>query len=231
MEDLLCWQSKFELCFYSKKLLNKITLLNNQTINKVDLNEIKKAIYYAKKHHGDQKRDSGEPYYSHPLEVAFNVADYCFKTNILVTSILHDILEDTNITEELVKYIFGSQIAEQVESLTRVKPNGKITSAKIIELLCLQNKHELLLIKIFDRIHNMETLEAKPLDVQEKITLETLKNFLPMIAYYSLFELEKKIGDLCYKIRSKCFKPNNMLHHFDLEENYQILFQVFQNIK
>ena len=231
MDDLNCWQSKFEFCPYSDKLISKIILLNKQTDNKVDLNEVKKAIYYAKKYHAEQKRNSGEPYYTHPIIVATMVVNFCFKTDILVTSILHDLLEDTNIKKEQIKYIFSSKIAENVENLTRIKPDGKITSSKIVELLWIQNKHELLLIKFFDRIHNMQTLEAKSLEKQEKITLETLRYFLPLVAFYSLFDLEKEFGDLCYKIRSKYFEPEHINHHFDLEENYQILSQVAQNIK
>jgi len=94
MNDLTVWSSKFESCCYSERLLTKLSLINETSKYKIDLLEIKKAIYYAKKYHGTQKRQSGELYYSHPIEVAFNVADHCFKTDILVTSILHDTIED-----------------------------------------------------------------------------------------------------------------------------------------
>ena len=87
MKDLNCWQSKFISCPYSDKLINKIISLNKTTNRTVDVNEIKKAVYYAKKYHGTQKRDSGEPYYSHPLEVAYMVSDYLFRTDIIITSI------------------------------------------------------------------------------------------------------------------------------------------------
>ena len=72
MKDLNLWRSKFELCSYSNRLINKIILLN-EVNNNVDLNEVKKAIYYARKYHGQQKRETGEPYYSHPLEVAYSI--------------------------------------------------------------------------------------------------------------------------------------------------------------
>ena len=68
MKDINCWEAKFEACIYSDKLLNKLLLLNKQASNKIDFTEVRKAIYYAKKYHGAQKRQSGEPYYSHPLE-------------------------------------------------------------------------------------------------------------------------------------------------------------------
>lgn len=232
MKDFNCWQSKFILCSYSDRLINKIINLNKITKNTIDINEIKKAIYYAKKYHGEQKRDSGEPFYSHPLAVAEMLLDhYCFSAELLVTSILHDVLEDTIITQETLENIFGAKIAENVESLTRIKSYGKISAAKIVELLTLKNKQELLLVKLFDRLHNMQTLGVKSIKKQNKIATETLKNFLPLATYFSWLELEKKIGDLCYEVRSKHFAASDMLDYFDLEENYQLLSQVAQNIK
>jgi len=162
MEDLKCWQTKFKFCDYSERLLIKLGLLNKIKTPKVDILEIKKAIYYAKKYHGDQKRQSGEPYYMHPLEVAYKIANYCFKTDILVTSILHDTLEDTELTIDMIDIIFGSNIANQVEGLTRIKAYGKISAAEIVRTLLRQHKDDLLLIKYFDREHNMQTINAKP---------------------------------------------------------------------
>ena len=79
---------------YSNRLLSKLLLLNAKAQEPIDISEIKKAIYYAKKYHGIQMRQSGEPYYSHPIEVAYQIADYKFTTDVLVTSILHDTLID-----------------------------------------------------------------------------------------------------------------------------------------
>ena len=95
MKDINCWEEKFKACVYSDKLLAKLLRLNEKTQIKTNINEVKKAIFYAKKYHGDQKRLTGEPYYSHPLEVASLVSNYIGRTDIIVTSILHDTLEDT----------------------------------------------------------------------------------------------------------------------------------------
>ncbi|MCC8400129.1 MAG: HD domain-containing protein, partial [Rickettsia endosymbiont of Platyusa sonomae] len=115
MEDIGNWQAKFEYCEYSAKLLGKLSLLNKKVTDPVDINEIIKAIYYAKKYHGSQMRQSGEPYYSHPIEIAYMVAQYTaqeihqlFKTEMIVTSLLHDTIEDTTLTEEMIARIFGS---------------------------------------------------------------------------------------------------------------------------
>src|SRR5688572_12406173 len=102
MDDIHEWQEKFESCIYSDSLLLKIASKNHQANQPVDISEIKKAIYYARKYHGTQSRKSGEPYYSHPLNVAFMIIDYLFKTNVVVVSILHDTLEDTTLTYDML---------------------------------------------------------------------------------------------------------------------------------
>ena len=82
MEDLSRWKEKFEECIYAKKLLDKLKYLNTKVANMIDLEEIKKAIYYARKYHGSQMRKSGDTYYSHPIEVAIMVAEFTvFKRN------------------------------------------------------------------------------------------------------------------------------------------------------
>ena len=81
MEDIHCWHTKFEPCYYSVRLIDKITKLNISASEQIDLTEVKKAIFYAKKYHGNQRRKSGEPYYSHPLEVAYMAADYLLNLN------------------------------------------------------------------------------------------------------------------------------------------------------
>ena len=201
MNDINCWESKFETCFYSDRLLDKILNLNNTLQDKIDITEIKKAIYYAKKYHGKQKRQSGEPYYSHPLKVAEMVSNY--KTTILVTSILHDTLEDTELTKEMINHIFSPIIAKNVEYLTRVKADQKISAAKIIEYLWINKQTDLLLIKLLDRIHNLQTIKVKSRENINKILEETMQKFISLSMYLKSvipkINLENKITNLCYK--------------------------------
>ncbi|SPM46204.1 (p)pGpp hydrolase [Orientia tsutsugamushi] len=111
--------------FYSESLLNKLFETNARFNTKIDLDKVEKAIFYAQKYHGQQKRDTGELYYTHPLEVAYMVADYSFETDTIITAILHDTLEDTKLTKERIRYEFGANIAEQVSDLTRVRDIGR----------------------------------------------------------------------------------------------------------
>ncbi len=201
MEDLDNWQSQFQECNYSRKLLRKIYSLNSKYKNQVDITEIKKAIYYTRKYHGNQKRDSGEPYYSHPLAVALLISDYLFKTDILVVSILHDVIEDTDLNFEKLSKIFSREIAEQVNDLSRLKYDGKKTSsAEMLEKLWKEKKYKLLMIKQFDRIHNMQTLTAKSEDKAQKIVNETIENFILLAAYLGIPEAEKKLAQLYVRI-------------------------------
>ena len=190
MNDISCWESKYQSCTYSESLINKINLQNEKSNHKVDILQIKKAIYYAKKYHGSQKRLSGEPYYSHPLAVAELVTPHCFKTDILVTSILHDTIEDTELTQDLIEHIFDANIASKVEGLTRVKLDRKISSAEMIELLWLEKKDDLLLVKFFDRLHNMRTINCMLANKIKKIKLETLESFIIVSMRFELTELE-----------------------------------------
>ena len=153
MEDVNSWQLKFQPCCYSDKFLNELYELNEKVDNPVDINEIKKAIFYARKYHGTQIRQSGEPYYSHPIEVAYMLARYAakeeiryFRTDLLVTSVLHDTIEDTKLTFNMITDIFGAIVAEQVEDLTRIKNGLKLSAAETVRSLWLQKKSDVLLM-------------------------------------------------------------------------------------
>ncbi|MCC8483577.1 MAG: HD domain-containing protein [Rickettsia endosymbiont of Labidopullus appendiculatus] len=206
MEDLKNWQTKFKPCEYSAKLLNKLILLNEETTQPVDIREIIKAIYYAKKYHDSQMRQSGEPYYSHPIEVAYMVAEYTaqeihqlFRTDMIVTSLLHDTIEDTALTKEMIAQIFGSNVASQVEALTRIKPYGKISSKEILNLLSQQKRFDVALIKLFDRIHNLQTLGVKSPEKALKIVKETIAYFVTLCFYLEIPTAEQQLTDLCYQ--------------------------------
>ena len=83
-------------CNYSIRLIEKLKLLD--TKNVLDFELINQAVYWARKYHGDQKRKSGEPYYSHPVEVAYMISDYNLQIDLIIASILHDIVEDSEVT-------------------------------------------------------------------------------------------------------------------------------------
>jgi (p)ppGpp synthase/HD superfamily hydrolase len=200
MEKNNFWITKYENCFYSERLITKLISLSEKTKNRINLLEIKKAIYYAKKYHGVQKRESGEPYYSHPLEVAYMVSDYLFRTDIIITSILHDTIEDTDLTFEMIQTEFSPLVASQVADLSRIKVAGeKISSAEMVKSLWLQKKYDLLLVKLFDRLHNIQTISVKTPQKIHKIVEETISAFLVLAVYLNIPDAEKQIVHLCAK--------------------------------
>ncbi|MBH1990049.1 MAG: bifunctional (p)ppGpp synthetase/guanosine-3',5'-bis(diphosphate) 3'-pyrophosphohydrolase [Alphaproteobacteria bacterium] len=193
------WESKFKSCDYSDKLLEKINRLNAETNDAVDIQRVKKAIYFAKEFHSGQSRQSGEPYYTHPLEVASMVCNYLLDTVSIITSILHDTLEDTDLDYATIAEHFGDLVAAQVEDLTRIKPFGKITSADILKQLWKEKKYNLLLIKLVDRLHNMQTIFAKSPEKQHKIVTETLQYFLVVGEALGLPSLVDSLYEICHQ--------------------------------
>ena len=213
-----------EPCQYSIRLIDKLKSLD--TKNVLDFGLINKAIYWAKKYHGDQKRKSGEPYYSHPLEVAYMVSDYKLKTDVIVASILHDIIEDTEATAGMILDHFGWRIVEMVDMLTRDRPDGsKISIEEILNNAYKKGDKEVLLIKLIDRLHNMQTIGVKFLDKQIKESKETLKNFVGLAIYLENIHLEKVISCLCHKISSDQEKVNKIKFMYDFlkqDDSYQL---------
>ncbi|WP_371222105.1 HD domain-containing protein [Orientia tsutsugamushi] len=190
-------------CEHINKLLDKLDLINHSFDQRIDLDKrinldkVKKAIFYVKKYHGNQKRDTGEPYYMHPLEVALMVADYSFKTDTIITAILHDTIEDTTLTKEKIAIEFNDNIAEQVLALTRNRGGKKTSSMKMIQTLVNQDKVELLLIKLLDRLDNIKTIFIKPGKRRQEIILETQQEFIPLAEYLKLPEIAIELNKYC----------------------------------
>ncbi|WP_341789681.1 MULTISPECIES: HD domain-containing protein [unclassified Rickettsia] len=187
-------------CCYSKRLLKKLLLLNKYTTNTIDFDQVTKAIYYAKKYHGGQKRKTGELFYTHTLEVAYMISDYSFKTDLIVTAILHDAIEDTELTQEMIAEAFSDKIASYVEDLTRIKKDYKISAVEMVKMLYIQKKDDLLLIKLFDRLHNIQTVRAKSLDKIWQTTSETLQIFLALAAYLKIPEIAGQLEKHCLRV-------------------------------
>lgn len=207
MSDKVLQKIYYLPCDYSKRLIDKLQLLSEKLNCKLNLTEITKAISYAKKYHSEQYRQSGEPYYSHPLEVAYMLAQYAaqnnekyFRTDLLITAILHDTLEDTELTFEIISHEFGEVIAKQVLDLTRIKQNGyKTSAADTIKKLWKQKKYDVLLVKYFDRLHNLQTINAKSPEKIKKITRETLRYCLILSEIMEMPKIADSLYELCYE--------------------------------
>ena len=218
-----------EPCKYSIRLIAKLKSLD--TTNVLDFNLINKAIYFAKKYHNGQLRKSGEPFYTHPLEVAYMISDYNLKTDVIAASILHDIVEDTEVTVEMIQGTFGERIAEMVDRLTRDRPNGtKLSVEQVLNNAYQLKDKEVLIIKLFDRLHNIQTIGSMNIEKMEKITNETLINFVLLSEYLELTSTGKKVQELCLEV-CKCLNPEKIpyINIFSFNDNYQPLSLIYQN--
>jgi (p)ppGpp synthase/HD superfamily hydrolase len=220
-----------EPCQYSIRLIDKLKSLD--TKNVLDFDLINKAIYWAKKYHGDQKRKSGEPYYTHPLEVAYMISDHKLKTDVIVSSILHDIIEDTEVTVRMIFYNFSLRIAEMVDMLTRDRPDGsKLSVEEILNNAYQKQDEEVLLIKLFDRLHNIQTIGSMIPAKQKKTLIQTIDTLLFYAIYLNNLELESQLTLLTTKALN--IKYNNSLvseinNFFKKSQLPQISFQELEN--
>ena len=204
-----------EACKYSTRLISKLESLDSR--NLLDFALISKAIYWARKYHGSQLRKSGEPFYTHPLEVAYMVSDYSLKTDVIVASILHDIVEDTEVTVVMICDNFGWRIAEMVDRLTRDKPDGtKLSVEEILNNAYQLEDKEVLLIKCVDRLHNMQTISSMNSETQIKTSIQTLDTLLFYSLYLNNLELECQLTSFATKILKRRYHNNSLT--FEINE-------------
>ena len=197
-EDEILIKEKWEDLLYS---------CTNICKNEEDWNFIKRAFFLAKEAHQGVRRRSGEPYLLHPIAVAKIVVDEIgLGVKSVVAALLHDVVEDTEYTVEDMERIFGPKIASMVDGLTKMSGVFNADTSEQAEyfrkvLLTLSDDVRVILIKIADRLHNMRTLGAMPLNKQIKITGETIYLFAPLAYRLGLYSIKNELEDLCMKYR------------------------------
>lgn len=170
------------------------------------LSDIRRAFDYAESRHQDQYRKSGEPYITHPRDVAITLAEYEVDPNTIISGLLHDILEDTDTTYEEIKLEFGEEIADIVEGLTKLKQlqyqNSKVQQqAKNHQkmVLAMAKDIRVILVKLADRLNNMRTLSFLNDERQTRISRETLDIFVPIAHRLGMYRLKAELEDLAFK--------------------------------
>src|SRR3569623_1812960 len=166
---------------------------------------LNRAYVYAMKAHGSQTRASGDPYFSHPLEVAAILTDLKLDDATIVAALLHDTIEDTEATRAEIDQIFGSEIGALVEGLTKLKRLELVSrEAKQAEnlrklLLAIADDVRVLLVKLADRLHNMRTLEFVPTESRRRIAEETLDIYAPLAGRMGMQEMREELEDLSFR--------------------------------
>ncbi|MDV7187567.1 RelA/SpoT family protein [Lutibacter sp. TH_r2] len=177
-----------------------------QTFTPEDKKEIRKAFELAVEAHSSQRRKTGEPYIYHPIAVAKIVAyEIGLDTTSIVSALLHDVVEDTDYTLEDIERLFGENVARIVNGLTKISHLKKDQDASIQAenfrkmLLTLNDDVRVILIKIADRLHNMQTMDAMPHDKQVKISSETLYIYAPLAHRLGLYNIKTELENLGLK--------------------------------
>ncbi len=180
--------------------LEKQIKKNNLDVN---LEKIKEALVLAEESHKGQYRKSGESYILHPVEVAQILIDLKMDTDTIVAAILHDIVEDTEITLFDIEYHFGKNIAEMVDGVTKLDhiPNGPSNNFESIRkmILAMSKNLSVVIIKLADRLHNMRTLKYMKPERQVAIAQETLDIYAALAHRLGFGKIKWELEDLCLK--------------------------------
>jgi GTP diphosphokinase / guanosine-3',5'-bis(diphosphate) 3'-diphosphatase len=166
---------------------------------------LNRAYVYAMKAHGEQKRASGDPYFSHPLEVAAILTDLKLDDATIAAALLHDTIEDTTATRAEIDQMFGNDIGALVDGLTKLKKLDLVTKeAKQAEnlrklLLAIADDVRVLLVKLADRLHNMRTLSHVPPETRRRTAEETLDIYAPLAGRMGMHEMREELEDLAFR--------------------------------
>lgn len=167
---------------------------------------LNRAYVYAMRAHGSQKRASGDPYFTHPLEVAAILTDLRLDDATIVAAILHDTVEDTGATLEEIENLFGREIAQLVDGLTKIKKLDLVSKQAAQGenfrklLLAIADDVRVLLVKLADRLHNMRTLGFVGDEKRKRIAQETLDIYAPLAGRMGMQGLRDELEDLSFRM-------------------------------
>ena len=170
-----------------------------------DITLLKKAYVFAAHAHKGQVRRSGEPYLSHPLEVVNMLADMRLDSTTLAAGLLHDVLEDTEISAQELEEAFGKEVAHLVESVTKISmvqassPESRQAESIRKIILAMIDDLRVIFIKLADRIHNLKTLKFLSEEKQRQIAKETLDLYAPIANRLGMGRIKAELEDLSFR--------------------------------
>lgn len=179
------------------------TILENNPNSDIDL--VKKAYYFGELHHRGQKRNSGEDYFIHPIAVASSISKMKLDDQTICAGLMHDVLEDTDVSHDQMEEEFGPDITFLVEGVTKLKNlNYSSVEEKQAEnirkmVMAMSNDVRVVLIKLADRLHNMRTLEYKTREKQVQTANETLEIYVPLAHRLGIYSIKWELEDLCFR--------------------------------
>ena len=216
-----------------EKLLDHV-----KTYNPGEEEIIRKAYEYADYLHGGQIRQSGEPYITHPLNVAYILSEMHADRDTICAALLHDTLEDTNTTKEEIAVLFNKDIANLVDGVTKISKMN--FSSKVEQNLANTRKIitgitedvRIIIIKLADRLHNMRTLEFKSEFKQKENALETMEIFVPLAYYIGAYRIKSELEDISFRyLKPDKYKEIEQRINNASIENNNCLNEMLLNIK
>ena len=175
-----------------------------RSYNEEEIEYVKKAYDLANRYHSGQKRQSGEEYIIHPLNVAYTLALMKADRDTVCAGLLHDVLEDTDITDEEIKTMFNEDVYNLVFGVTKINNIHFVKSEDIIMentrkiITSLKNDIRIIIIKLADRLHNMRTLQFKKPEKQVKNAIETMEIFVPIAHQLGLYHIKEELEDISF---------------------------------
>ncbi len=183
------------------ELVEKVQAYNPRA----DENLLNKAYVYAMQKHGTQKRASGDPYFNHPLEVASILTDLRLDDATIAVALLHDTIEDTDATRAEIDQLFGADIGEIVDGLTKIERLQLVTREEAQAenlrklLLAISADVRVLLVKLADRLHNMRTLDFMAPEKQKRIAEETMDIYAPLAGRMGMQDMRSELENLAFR--------------------------------
>ncbi|SER02852.1 guanosine-3',5'-bis(diphosphate) 3'-pyrophosphohydrolase [Faunimonas pinastri] len=184
------------------ELVERVAAYNPQ-VNEDLLN---RAYVYAMQKHGSQKRASGDPYFSHPLEVAAILTDLKLDDASVAVGLLHDTIEDTSATRDEIGQLFGPKIAKLVDGLTKIERldlmSREVQQAETLRklLLAVSDDVRVLLVKLADRLHNMRTIQHVREDKRSRIAEETMDIYAPLAGRMGMQAMRDELEDCAFRV-------------------------------
>ena len=215
-----------------------INLIKKYNDDEEDINQIKKAYDYAKDLHEGQFRQSGEPYIIHPLNVAYILAEMHADTDTICAGLLHDTLEDTDITKGEIIEEFNVNVASLVDGVTKIskmnfssKQDQNLANTRKI-ITGITEDVRIIIIKLADRLHNMRTLEYKSEFKQKENSMETMEIFVPLAYYIGAYRIKSELEDISlqYLYPEKYKKIEDIKSKIELDSS-SCLQEMLQTIK